>query len=184
MRNLHLGCGGSYIPGWVNVDVFSNIKADAYHDVTNLPYDKESFDTVYVCHLAEHLHRHMVVATFNHWGSLLKPGGTLRLAVPNFEAICEHYQKFHDMPSIMGLLYAAQDNFLNRHTVAFDTFYLASLLKQAGFKDVRSWDWRTTEHRNVDDYSRCFLPTPKLPVMPEDVIDGLLMSLNLEATKP
>lgn len=176
LRKLHLGCGKAYLPGWLNVDLFSNIKADAYHDVTNLPYEKESFDEIYCCHLLEHVHRHAVLATLNQWWSLLKPGGLLRIAVPNFEAICEHYMEHRNMGVLMGLLYAGQDNFLNRHTVTFDRPYLTKFMEAAGFVDIRTWDWRKTEQKDHDDFSRAYLPHKNE--------NGMLMSLNMQGRKP
>lgn len=176
-KRLHLGCGKAYLPGFLNVDLFSNIKADAYHDVTNLPYPVESFDEVYCCHLLEHVHRHAVVATLNHWRSLLKPGGILRLAVPNFEAICEHYMENRNLEVLMGLIYAAQDNYLNRHTVTFDRQYLTKMLESAGFVEIGMWDWRQTEQKDHDDFSRAYLPA-------FDFERGKLMSLNMKARRP
>lgn len=176
-KKLHLGCGKAYLPGWLNVDVFSNIKADAYFDVTNLPYEAKSFDKIYVCHLTEHLHRHMIVATFNHWRELLKNGGILRISVPNFKAISDHYQKNGNVEILMGLLYGAQDSYLNRHTTTFDEKYLRRILSMAGFVDVKWWNWKETEHSQHDDFASAYLPHL-------DKENGQLMSLNLEATRP
>jgi len=179
-KKLHLGCGRCYLPhdqGWINVDFFSSTKADAYYDVTNLPYEKESFSLLYCSHLLEHLHRHAIVATLNHWRSLLVQGGILRLAVPDFEAVCRHYTKHKDIEAVMGLLYGRQDFYLNRHTIAFDKKYLTTLLNRAGFNEVREWDWRTTEHADFDDYSRARLPHMS------DSPETIWVSLNLEAVK-
>lgn len=179
-RKLNLGCGRCYLPsdeGWINVDYFSNTKADAYHDVANLPYSKESFSLVYCSHLIEHLHRFAIVAVLNHWKSLLEPGGILRLAVPNFEAICEHYIEHRDLKVLMGLLYGGQTMDKNNHNITFDRKYLTELLTQAGFVNVEPWDWRNTEHSAFDDYSRAVLPHM-------DFENGKLMSLNLQASKP
>jgi len=173
---LHLGCGKAYLPGWLNIDLFSNIKADAYFDVTNLPYTHGSFSEIYCSHILEHVHRHAVVATLNHWRSLLKPGGILRLAVPNFETVCEHYQRFGDVEILMGLLYGGQDNYLNRHTTTFDAKYLTKLLTQAGFSEVGFWDWRQTEQKDHDDFSRAYLPKFNE--------QGLHMSLNMQGVRP
>lgn len=178
-KKLHLGPGKVYLPGWLNVDVFSNIKADAYHDVTNLPYEKGTFDKIYVCHLLEHVHRHMVLATLNHWVSLLKKGGTLRLAVPNFSAICDYYTQTDDLDSVMGLLYGGQDNFLNRHTVTFDQVTLSRDMRKAGLKNIVQWDWRKTEHADHDDYSQAYLGGDH----PIDKVKGVHVSLNLEGVK-
>jgi predicted SAM-dependent methyltransferase len=175
-RRLHIGSGKCYLPGFLNVDLFSNVKADAYHDMTALPYAMGSFDLIYSSHVLEHQHRHMVLATLNHWHGLLERGGALRLAVPNFEAICAHYQTHHNLPELMGLLYGGQDSHLNRHTTTFDEFYLTDLLKKAGFVDIKWWDWRLTDHAEHDDFSQAYLPK-----MQKD--GGRLMSLNMQGTK-
>ena len=46
----------------------------------------------------------------------------------------------------------------------------------AGFKDVRRYDWRQTEHKDYDDFSQAYIPHM-------DKENGLLISLNVEATK-
>lgn len=176
MNKLHLGPGKVYLPGFTNVDIFSSVKADAYADCTALPYEKETFDLIYASHILEHVHRHMVVATLSHWRSLLKTGGVLRLAVPNFEAVTQWYAKTGELEDVMGLLYGGQNFHLNRHTVTFDSKYLSRMLTMAGFNHIRYWDWRKTEHADFDDYSQAYLP--KL-----DKENGMLMSLNMEAVK-
>lgn len=176
-NKLHIGSGKCYLPGFLNVDLFSNVKADAYHDMTSLPYEAGSFDLIYSSHVLEHQHRHMILATLNHWCSLLRPGGVLRLAVPDFAAVCRWYQNTGDLKSVMGLLYGGQDSHLNRHTTTFDLNYLTELLTKAGMKNIRLWDWRNTEHADHDDFSQCYLPH-----LQKDT--GMLMSLNMEAVKP
>lgn len=176
MKKLHLGSGKVYIPGFTNVDIFTSCRADEYADVTSLPYEKESFDLIYASHILEHVHRHMVVATLSHWRTILRTAGILRLAVPDFDAVVDYYRKTSNLDSVMGLLYGGQTYHLNRHTVAFDAITLGRDLTRAGFKNARYWDWRTTEHAEFDDYSQCYLPHM-------DKENGMLMSLNLEATK-
>lgn len=186
MKKLHLGCGKCYLPpehGWVNVDLFSSTKADYYCDVANLPFDKEAFSLVYVSHVAEHLHRHCVVAAFTHWRALIKPGGILRIAVPDFAAVVEWYNKTGNLDDVMGLLYGAQNFPLNRHTVAFDANTLRRDLIRAGFETIRFWDWRTTEHADFDDYSQATLPCDPVTRKPVDKDSGFSVSLNMEAVK-
>lgn len=177
---LHLGCGKCYLPpetGWFNVDLFSNIKADAYFDVANLGFDRESFSLILCVHVLEHLHRNAIVAVLSHWRSLLKVGGILRLAVPNFSAVCEWYNKTGNLDDVMGLLYGRQDHPLNRHLVTFDANTLRRDLMRAGFETIRHWDWRTTEHAQFDDYSQARLPGFS------DGPDTVWVSLNLEAVR-
>lgn len=176
LKKLHLGSGKVYLPGWTNVDIFTSCRADRYADVTCLPYEKDSYDLIYASHILEHVHRHMVLATLSHWHGILCHGGILRLAVPDFKAVVEHYVLHQDLPLLIGLLYGGQNYHLNRHTVVFDRATLSHDLHLSGFRDVRTWDWRNTEHANFDDYSQCYLPHM-------DKEHGVLMSLNLEATK-
>lgn len=179
-HKLHLGCGACYLPphdGWVNVDIFDNIKSDAISSVTDLPFHKESFDLIYASHILEHIHRNRIISTLSHWVRLLKPGGTLRIAVPNFRAVAEHYMQHGDLKVLIGLLYGGQNMPLNVHTMAFDDKTLSESMVAAGLRDIRWWDWKKTEHTQFDDYSQCFLPHL-------DKENGKLMSLNLEGKKP
>ena len=50
-------------------------------------------------------------------------------------------------------------------------------LKQAGFINVRHYDWRNTEHAAVDDYSHAYIPHM-------DKEHGIQISLNVECDKP
>lgn len=175
MSKIHLGCGNVYIDGWVNVDIFSNAGADVHCDVTRLPFEKGSADIIYASHVLEHIHRHMVIATLQHWRSILKEGGILRLAVPDFAACCKYYSETGKLESLIGLLYGGQTYQKNYHTMTFDRRTLVDLLKRAEFSEVREWDWKDTEHTKYDDYSQAFLPHMDK--------NGTLMSLNLEAVK-
>jgi predicted SAM-dependent methyltransferase len=176
MNKLHIGCGKNYIPGWTNLDLFSSVKADVYADITALPFDRGSFDLIYASHVLEHVQRNTVVATLAHWRDMLKEGGTLRLAVPNFEAVAKWYAKTGNLNDVMGLLYGGQNHPKNNHFVTFDSNTLRRDLIRAGFSEIRFWDWKTTDHAAFDDYSQCYLPH-----MDKD--NGMLMSLNLEAVK-
>jgi predicted SAM-dependent methyltransferase len=176
MSKLHIGCGRNYIPGWTNLDLFSSVKADVYADITALPFDRGSFDLIYASHVLEHVQRHTVVATLSHWRDLLKDGGVLRLAVPDFAAVMVWYSKTGNLDNVMGLLYGGQNHPKNNHFVTFDCNTLKRDMEKAGFSEVRYWDWKTTEHAKFDDYSQCFLPHM-------DKENGMLMSLNMEGTK-
>jgi predicted SAM-dependent methyltransferase len=183
-KRLHIGSGKVYLPGWTNVDLFSNAKADLYCDMMRLPFEKESFDLIYACHVLEHAHRHTVYAVLHHWRELLKPEGILRLAVPSFDAIIQRYKDTGDLAELMGLLYGGQNHPLNVHAVAFDDTSLRAALEKVGFKEIRYWDWRQTDHSQFDDYSQCRLPH----MAPDDLQTRKMgyviwMSLNMEAAK-
>ena len=58
----------------------------------------------------------------------------------------------------------------------FDKKFLSEILEKCGFNKIHEWDWRKTEHSKYDDYSQSYLPHMEKE-------SGMLMSLNLEATK-
>jgi hypothetical protein len=60
----------------------------------------------------------------------------------------------------------------------FDFATLKAGLEQAGFGDVRRYDWRKTElgKLGIDDYSQAYLPHM-------DKENGRLMMLNVEADR-
>ncbi len=114
---------------------------------------------------------------------MLKPGGTLRLAVPDFEALIRVYLDSKDLNKIIGPMYGriavktpdGEEKFY--HKTVYDFASLKSVLESAGFKDVRRYDWRQTVHKDYDDFSQAYIPHM-------DKEHGLLISLNVEARKP
>ncbi len=58
----------------------------------------------------------------------------------------------------------------------FDEPLLTEMLRATGFREVRWWDWRETNHAHIDDYSQAHLPHLDKEI-------GRLMSLNLEGVK-
>lgn len=173
---LHIGTGRNYLPGWTNLDIFSSVRADIYADMCALPFERGSCATIYACHVLEHAHRHMILATLTHWRDLLKEGGTLRIAVPNFAACVEWYQRTSNLDDITGLLYGGQNHPKNNHFITFDSHTLTRDLQKVGFSVVRPWVWSSTEHAQFDDFASAYLPHM-------DKENGLLMSLNIEAVK-
>ena len=174
---LHLGCGSRYIPDFVHIDLADYPHIDYKSDVSDLSmFEDNSADLIYACHVLEHFKRDETEKILTEWYRVLKPGGSLRIAVPDFEAIVTVYEKYSDMGLIMGLLYGGQDYEHNFHHVAFDFKYLEKLLTKVGFKNIHRYDWRKTIHKDYDDYSQAYIPHM-------DKEHGILMSLNVEAEK-
>src|SRR2546421_11201949 len=83
---LHLGCGSGGIGGWINVDMIG-AAADLVWDLRwPLPFKSESIDAIFHEHLLEHLALPEAVGMIKECFRLLRPGGILRMAVPNFPA--------------------------------------------------------------------------------------------------
>ncbi len=180
LRRLHLGCGNKYLPGFYHVDIVDAPHVDHAGHVDDLQFIPDNaVELIYACHVLEHFGRYEVSPTLREWYRVLAPGGVLRLAVPDFEAVVATYLKIgleDGRNGLMGLVCGGQRTPYDHHKVVFDEPYLTRLLHQVGFAEVRRWDWRTTDHAELDDYSQAYLPHM-------DKTDGRLMSLNLEAEK-
>jgi predicted SAM-dependent methyltransferase len=174
---LHIGCGERYIPGFIHIDLADYPHIDYKSDVSNLSmFEDSSVDLIYACHVLEHFKRYEIEKVLKEWYRVLKPCAILRLAVPDFEAIVNVYEKYKDTELIISLLYGGQDYEYNYHHVALDFKYLEKLLVKVGFKKIRRYDWRKTIHKDYDDFSQAYIPH-----MDKD--HGILVSLNVEAEK-
>lgn len=91
-RLLNLGCGQRFHPAWTNVDLAPAHTSIGRCDVTQpLPFEDGAFDAVYHSHLLEHLPHAQALPFLQECRRILKPGGVLRLAIPNLEAIARLY---------------------------------------------------------------------------------------------
>lgn len=176
---LHLGCGAKYIPGWYHVDVVDLPHINLRHSIDSLPMLLDgSASAIYVCHALEHFLRREVKRVLAEWFRILRPGtGVLRLAVPDFAAIAEEYCTNRNLNEVIGLLFGRQDGLYGFHNAVYDETVLTDLLTSVGYVNVRRYDWRSTEHAWLDDFSQAYLPH-----MNKDT--GRLMSLNIEANRP
>ncbi|MHB8970185.1 MAG: tetratricopeptide repeat protein, partial [Pirellulaceae bacterium] len=84
---LHLGCGKRYIPGFFHIDLLAAPHVDLLHRVDSLPFVDNSVGLIYASHLLEHFGRNEVEGVLREWYRVLRPGGLVRLAVPDFAAV-------------------------------------------------------------------------------------------------
>lgn len=91
-RLVNVGCGSRYHPDWVNIDIVAHGPGVIAHDVSRgLPLDDASCDAVYHSAVLEHIRPGDAVPFIRECRRVLRPGGVLRVAVPDLERICEVY---------------------------------------------------------------------------------------------
>lgn len=89
---LNLGCGGRSHPDWINIDIAARGRGIIRHDLTRgIPLQDASCDVVYHAAVLEHLRRPAAAALIVECRRVLKPGGVLRVGVPDLETICRLY---------------------------------------------------------------------------------------------
>ncbi|WP_035727346.1 class I SAM-dependent methyltransferase [Eisenibacter elegans] len=89
---LNLGCGERFHPTWVNVDFQSNHPAVQAHNLLQgIPFADASFEAVYHAHVLEHFAPHDGQQLIRECYRVLRPGGVLRVVVPDLEQIIRQY---------------------------------------------------------------------------------------------
>jgi len=181
MIKYNLGCGKrDFGSGWIHVDGEKHPHATD-DDVWLWNTESETADIIYSSHLLEYMDATDAQIILHQWFRVLKPGGILRLAVPDFEAMARLYisdTEKYPLKSFIGPLYGKMimGNSFIFHKICYDFISLEKLLLATGFKKVERYDWKQTEHADIDDHSQAYLPH-----MDKD--KGNLISLNVEATK-
>lgn len=91
-RMLNLGCGKRYHSGWVNVDIHPVDQHVEHCDICRpLPFDTDTFDVVYHAHVLEHLACDQAVGFMRECFRVCRPGGMIRVVVPDLERIVRSY---------------------------------------------------------------------------------------------
>ncbi len=183
---LHLGCYKRKIHGYVNVDVRADVEPDLVDDAFILKnINPDSVDVIYASHVLEHGKQAEVEAALKRWYEVLKVGGVVRIAVPDLEAVFDYYRTTKNLKELKAFIYGSQKHPYDYHYIGWDFDSLKSDLESVGFRNVRRYDWRDTDHFYIDDYSQCYLPSIsyKTRNSKTDEIGGKLLSLNVEATK-
>lgn len=138
---LHLGCGQSPIPGWVNIDVQALPGVDRVLDVRRgLPFHDVA--AIYAEHFLEHLDVDEGLACLVECRRALSPDGILRISTPNLDWVFATHYRYGQWPADED---AVSDCFqLNRafhgwgHRFLFNRPALTGILRAAGFAEV-SW---------------------------------------------
>ncbi len=175
--NIHLGCGRVNHPAFINVDVAPFPHIHHIHAVERLPmFADATANLIYVCHCLEHVSFLETEKVLREWKRVLKPGGILRISVPDFDYILAIYEAFHhDLGAIEKTLMGGQNYPANFHKAVFNRAHLTRLLEAAGFVKVRAWTPGSDDFTTFNDWSG-------RNVKVED--RAFPISLNLEAERP
>ena len=90
LRKLHVGCGGNYLESWLNSDLIPDNNTIVTLDAAKpFPLPLSSFDYVYSEHLIEHLNFVQQLNFLKESYRILKPGGKIRIATPDFDFLAK-----------------------------------------------------------------------------------------------
>ncbi len=148
---LNVGCGPNPNDDFINMDYFWHPKIDLCWDVTKpFPFTSSSFNGIYTEHCLEHVAFSQCRLALKEFHRLLKPGGILRIILPdagkylklynqslNGESVSFPYSN-EDDPNIYSPIVSVNRVFRNYgHQFAYDSEILSVILKDAGFTEVK-----------------------------------------------
>lgn len=172
-RKLHVG-GRDARPGWEILNIQAGEGVDHVGDAVDLArFADGTFSEVYASHVLEHFdYRDGLLAALREWFRVLAPGGTLRISVPDLDALAalllqrqrlDINQRFQ----VMRMIFGGHVDEHDYHRVGLNQEFLSAFLYEAGFDELK----RVVRHGLFDDTSDLQLA-------------GTPISLNLVAKKP
>jgi len=128
-------------------------------DIFPLPYGDGTVDEIRASHVLEHYPFRQVPDVVAEWVRVLKCGGRLRIAVPDFADISRRYLAGEQQPTEAYIVGGQVDD-SDYHKAVFDRDKLRAVMAGAGLALLRGWD---SELEDCASYP---------------------ISLNIEGTKP
>lgn len=134
LLKLHLGCGGVYLDGYVNIDLIKRGVVDMIGDARKLPYQDSSVKLIESYHLIEHIPRHEVPPMLKEWFRLLTLGGKIIIEFPDLDKACRRYLNGEER--LLDAIYGGQRWPSDVHYYGYNFKSLRELLEKAGFINI------------------------------------------------
>jgi len=147
---LNLGCGHQLLAGYVNVDAYAK-EADVLGFIHLLHF--EDVDEVLMSHVLEHISWRHVDVTLSHVHGWMRPGGLLRVEVPDMNLITREAMRNEDW---IRYLYGSQEHEGEIHRNGFTLTSLSKAVTEAGFTIRESHLFRS------DNPHRCGMPVIRM----------------------
>jgi len=162
---LNIGAGETPIPGFVSIDAKNG------DDAGRLPYPDGSVDEVYSSHCLEHIHHSKTFETVREWARVLKPGGRIRIAVPDYDRVLERFRAGRmSAQELAAWMHGGRDDDLDRHRAFLTRDLLTEAMRHAGIDHIRDFEpehedcTRLPLSMNLEGFKRAITirPRPKV----------------------
>lgn len=128
---MKLNLGGGKIP----LEGYENVDRCVGKEVFPLDYPDNSADEIRASHVLEHFSKRDAIAAVKEWVRVLKPGGTIKIAVPDMGWIMSNPEHQH----FEGYIYGGQTDENDFHKSAWNDAKLRELFKLCGLVEVFPW---------------------------------------------
>lgn len=158
-RGVNLGCGSVTFPGWLNIDADDD-GADIKHNLTGgLPFvPDDQIDAIYSEHFLEHISRKAAALLLRDCLRVLRPGGYIRLALPDLDELMRAYHARDRHPEVnesfreeLGDVLQTRGELFNiamrgwSHTYMYNREDIGMMLDRAGFVQIKSVEFGRSE---------------------------------------
>jgi predicted SAM-dependent methyltransferase len=151
---LNIGCGFEPKDNFINLNLEWNPSIDICWDITakRVPLAANSMEGIFTEHCLEHITFEQCLETLKEFHRLLKPGGTIRIVVPDAELYFDLYQARKTNKSVTLPYIKSEETpviSINRifrdhgHLFIYDFETMAQLMQKAGFRDVKKESYGT-----------------------------------------
>lgn len=134
-NKLNLGAGVRPLLGYRNMDIQTTGES-----VFPLDIEDNSVDEIRASHILEHFPQAQIPVVLKDWVRALKPGGVLKIAVPDFEWIVQQFSTGNgdDLP-LHAYLMGGQVDEYDYHKAIFTEDLLGNALRAAGCTRITKW---------------------------------------------
>jgi len=163
---LNVGCNKKVFPHMINIDYSWFPGIDLTADIRRrLPISDKRLRGIYCEHVLEHLPFDTVPFCLSEWRRVLRPGGVVRVIVPDAELYLQTYCRigsgedvrfpYHE-PAKTPMMHVNRTFRSDGHQYAYDFETLARLLGEAHFEDITRCEHRRgrDEHLLLDSDER------------------------------
>ena len=153
IKRLNWGCGPKGAPGWINSDRNEGRRVDICCDIRQgLPLETDSLDYVVGIHALQDVPYPDLVPVLSELRRVLKPGGVLRLSLPDLDKGIAAYQRNDrdyflipdDEVKSIGAKLIVQLLWYGYCRTLFTHDFIREILQKAGFNPVNPCRYRQT----------------------------------------
>jgi len=136
---LNIGAGSTVIDGFTPID--RKLGSEAFP----LQYADGSVDEIRASHILEHFTFRDVAKALDEWVRVLRPGGLIRIAVPDVQRIAAEMATSDVDETWRFHLMGGQTDGDDFHRSAFTRASLSKHMLAAGLRDIRGWESANTD---------------------------------------